>query len=607
MDYLSNPVTLLEHYKVHILVFLLTFLAAVVVAHPAFLLTDEWVTANQLAQLNEGHQIILNEGKYGSFENGTPFAYFTAKQNYLAYSLALPIFSLPAEWLVYFWGDNFIFFIVYLGTFLLIALALTLNAFFPAFTFIGKWRWTNGMIAITFIGFFINLFYYVPFPLAGKGSYPEIMAVVLTNIVMFAVLAVMVYEILQQIFQNPSYAFFGTIVCVSCSSYLLWTNFCKDHVLVAFLFTAVILMMITFLTTENFWFFAGGFLLSGLLVWARPELGLCIFITLCAPAAYFFVRTKNNTKKPITRTRLLLLPLFTIIGAIPFFINNYLMTKNPFTPSFVLWTNILPSESTMSGSSAIPQSASDTMGSLLHLGQLTTNIRFSTFPADVYGIFFHPQTGAIGILPLIPVFLAAVLVLPVILLWEKIRFSSQEKLIIGTLLLLCFGVFCAYVRGIYGMNNSIGIFPDIRYLSPIYLPLTIIGLMIVRKIPAISGNPCQLVTWMFTFWIILIPSTLFLIMYHYPFPSGWKEVFPLLDTYATVLIFLAALIFMLLCYHSVVFQKKGTLLKISFALMCSLPLIWQIDASLVALLFSSGLGGYSFWLPVLLKICGLLM
>lgn len=607
MDYLSNPVTLLEHYKVHILVFLLTFLAALVVAHPAFLLTDEWVTANQLAQLNEGHQIILNEGKYGSFENGTPFAYFMAKQNYLAYSLALPIFSLPAEWLVYFWGDNFIFFIVYLGIFLLIALALTLNAFFPAFTFVGKWRWTNGMIAITFAGFVINLFYYIPFPLTGKGSYPEIMAIVLTNIVMFAILAVMAYEILLQIFQNPSYAFFGTIVCISCSSYLLWTNFCKDHVLVAFLFTAVILMMITFLTTENFRFFAGGFLLSGLLVWARPELGLCIFVALCGIAAYFFASTKNNNQMSANRIRLLLLPLFMIIGAIPFFINNFLMTKNPITPSFVLWTNILPSEKNMIGSSVIPQNTPDTVGSLLHLGQLTTNIQISTLPVDIYGIVFHPQTGAMGILPLIPVFLVAVLVLPVILLREKNLFSSNEKLIIGTLLLLSLGVFCAYVRGIYGMNISIGIFPDIRYLSPIYLPLTIIGLMIVKKIPAISDNPCQHVVRMSVFWIVLIPATLFLIIYYYPVPSGWKEVFPLLDTYATVLIFLAALIFMLLCYHPVIFQKKGTLLKILFALMCSLPLIWQIDASLVALLFSSGLGGYSFWLPVLLKIFGMFL
>ena len=65
MDLFSNIfVKYLEHYKVHILVFLLAFLVAITISHPAFLLTDEWVTANQLSQLNEGHQVILNEGKY---------------------------------------------------------------------------------------------------------------------------------------------------------------------------------------------------------------------------------------------------------------------------------------------------------------------------------------------------------------------------------------------------------------------------------------------------------------------------------------------------------------------------------------------------------------
>ena len=112
MDLFSNDfVKSLEHYKVHILVFLLAFLVAITIAHPQFLVTDEWITANQLTQLNEGHQVILNEGKYGSYENGTPTGYFVAKQNYLAYPLFLPLVSLPAEWVVYCLGDNFLMFI----------------------------------------------------------------------------------------------------------------------------------------------------------------------------------------------------------------------------------------------------------------------------------------------------------------------------------------------------------------------------------------------------------------------------------------------------------------------------------------------------------------
>ena len=122
MDFILNPEKTLDQYKVHLLVFLLASLAALTLAHPAFFVNDDWIAGNQLAQMNAGHQIIINEGKYGSFENGTPLPYFSIRQNYLPYSLFLPIFSLPAEWLAIFFGDNFVFFILYFWTFLLILL-----------------------------------------------------------------------------------------------------------------------------------------------------------------------------------------------------------------------------------------------------------------------------------------------------------------------------------------------------------------------------------------------------------------------------------------------------------------------------------------------------
>ncbi|PKL57847.1 MAG: hypothetical protein CVV34_05390 [Methanomicrobiales archaeon HGW-Methanomicrobiales-5] len=392
--FLNSFVNSLKLYKVHILIFFLAFLVALTVAHPQFLVTDEWVTANQLTQLNEGHQLILNEGKYGSFENGTPSQYFTAKQNYLAYSLILPLVSLPAEWLVYSFGDNFLMCIVYLWTFLLIALALTLNAFFPQFTYWGKWQWTPGLIVAAFVGFFLNLYYYNSYLLNGPHSFPEILAIVFTNIILFAFLAVMVYDILLMIFENPPYAIFGTIVCLSCSSYLFWTNFCKDHALIAFLFTAVLLMIIKFLCTEYPGYLAGGFLLCGLLVWARPELGFFIFLVMCCFAVYFSFGIQKHLHTLSDRIRLFLIPLCVIIGAIPFFINNFLYTKNPFLPVFVLWdTGMSSSPVTIADTVPLQQNTYDTLGPLLHIIQAGTNIQPSTFLSDLFGVFFYPASS----------------------------------------------------------------------------------------------------------------------------------------------------------------------------------------------------------------------
>jgi hypothetical protein len=607
MDLFSRALVLsMEHYKVHILVFLIAFLAAITVAHPVFLLTDEWVSANQLSQLNEGHQALINEGKYGTFENGTPTRYFETRQNRLGYSLALPLISLPAEKLVYFFGDYFVFFILYLWIFLLIALALVVNAFFSSYSRVGKWRWTTGLIIVSFAGFLLNLFYYHSFPLTGKDSYPEIMAIVFTNIILFACLAMMVYEILRMIFSQPAYALFGTMVCLSCSSYLLWTNFCKDHALVAFLFTAILWTILRFICTDDPWNLAGGFFLSGLLVWARPEVGVFIFMVMCGLAGYFAFVVSDRAHWSSKRLRLIISPLFVIIGAIPFFINNFLYTKNPFLPVFVLWTSAPQSSVEVAGQVSLRQNTSDMVGSFIHVGQLTTNFQVTSIPADFFGIFILPHNGSMGVLPLIPVFLVAVLILPVLVMQEKIQFTKKERLIIATLLLLSLGIFLAYVRGISGMNISKGIVPDVRYLSPIYLPLTIIGLVLLQKVRVISEKPLELVAGMCAFWIFLLPLSLILILFYYPVPSGWIDLFPLLDTYTTIAIFIIALLFVIMSYWSVIRKIPPTPTRMVLSLLCALPLIWQIDASLVVFLFASGLGGYAFWIPVLQKICEVL-
>jgi len=597
----------LESYNVHILVFLLAFLAAITVAHPQFLVTDEWITANQLTQLNEGHQVILNEGKYGSFANGTPTPYFSAKQNYLAYPLFLPLLSLPAEWLVYCLGDNFLFFIVYLWTFLLIALALTLNAFFPAYTHVGKWRWTTGLIIVAFAGFFLNLYYYNSFPLNGPHSFPEILAIVLTNIILFAFLAAMLYEICLTIFDNGLYAFFGTLVCLSCSSWLFWTDFCKDHALIAFLVTAIILMMVKFLHTDRTPFLYGAFLIAGLLAWARPEIALLLAIILCIIVLYITVFQRDRSQNKRARLRIFLSPLFTFVGAIPFFINNYLFTQNIFIPAFIRWNTEAPS-SPVTGAETLPlqQNTPDTLGSLLHLIQMGTNIRPSTFFSDVSGVFFSPHNGSMGIVPLVPLFLAVVFLTPFLILREKILFTGREKRLIAGLLLVSMGILFAYIRGISGMNSSLGIVPDMRYLSPIYLPLTLVGLMVIKKIPEITEKPLPLIIGMFSAWAALIPVSFIAILQLYPRSGGWKDIYPLLDLVFTILCYLLILLFLISVFFYIGYKKNAVSAKIFLVLMCALPLIWQVDASLLARLFGSGWGGYSFWIPVVLKGFGLM-
>ncbi|MFA5222376.1 MAG: hypothetical protein WC391_08850, partial [Methanoregula sp.] len=281
-------------YRGHLLIAIIALLIALTFAHPSLFVTDEWVTVNQLSQLHGGHQIIYNEGKYGVSENGTPHPYFENKQNVLAYSLFLPVIALPSLMLIDIFGNHFIFLIIYLWTLLLLALALLMNTCFSEQTYLGRWRWTNGLIGLTFIVFFINLVFYNAFPLSGTSDYSDVVAIVFTNIFLFAALAVMVFEICRTIFEDTGYALFATLTCISCSSYLFWTTFCKDHVLVAFLVAAILLLVIKALHENNVHFLWGSFMVSGLLAWARPELALFIAGTLCIITGYFLVYAKET-------------------------------------------------------------------------------------------------------------------------------------------------------------------------------------------------------------------------------------------------------------------------------------------------------------------------
>jgi len=209
-----------------------------------------------------------------------------------------------------------------------------------------------------------------------------------------------------------------------------------------------------------------------------------------------------------------------------------------------------------------------------------------------------------GVIPLIPIFLTAILILPVLILRKTFRFDQREKLIAGTFILISCAVLCAYINRAWIMNTDLGIIPDIRYLTPIYLPLTIIGLMIFRKHTRLMDDPISLLLRMLVFWLVFIPASLILILWNQSIFLPEKNLFSLLNHWTTLAIFILALLFVGVYLYSVVcqWQKCPAPLTCIFAGMCALPLVWQIDASFLSLLFLHDWGGYLFWIPVLLKI-----
>lgn len=597
--FFENIISPVQKYRIHIIVFLITLFIGLTIAHPATILNDEWITTNQLYQLHAGHQIVINEGKYGLWENGTMSAYFAYRSNVLGYSLFQPIISLPAFSIIDITGDHFVFFVLYIWTFTSLAIILLIHFIFREFSYIGRWRWTPFMIVSIFVVFFVNLFYYSVFQVNGFNTFPEVIAIVFTNVFLLAMTAVMIYEINRTLFEDPAFSFFSTFVCLCSSSYFLWVTVCKDHMLVFILFTAILLCLVRFFITDENWYLPLAFLISGLLAWARPELALWVFLFICGVCGYTVIRFRSQKRSCNDFVFILFSPLFTLVGALPFFLNNNLVTKNFLLPAMTLYLSekSLPYTWNMSHT-PIRVAGVESIQSAIMMFVPAIPSSPLDFLSDLFGIFFLPQNGAISIIALTPLFFVMAILALVLLFYRKLQFTPEEKRILMLNFFISMVVFLAYVRQIHTLNTDSGIIPDIRYLSPIYLPLTILGLSILRKVNIISNGPESSIKKICAICIIGTPVSLIIMSMAYSAHLGSTGSIMLIDRFFSYSVVLLALIILGTLFWTLYTNRAKTIQNYLIPFLCSLPFFWQIDMVFFIRTFSGG-SSYTFWIPLI--------
>jgi len=179
-------------WAVILLIFVSSLFLIIGITSPGLQVNDEWITVNQLHQLIQGHQVLTNEGKYGT-SLGTMIGYFTARHNILGYSLFLPIISyLPLLYILK-TGDLFRFWIVFLWS----CTPFVLITIFQ-WQFASKSRLNNlvrYLIGLTASGMllFLNILWYYPFSSEFSTAPIESAAVVLAENVIFAILSVVIF------------------------------------------------------------------------------------------------------------------------------------------------------------------------------------------------------------------------------------------------------------------------------------------------------------------------------------------------------------------------------------------------------------------------------
>ncbi len=582
-----------------VLIFLFALFFIITFSNPALFLNDEWITVGQLHQLGEGHQFVVNEGKYGTFVNGTPGPYMQSHHNLFGYTMMLPALSLPALWFFGLFGDQFRIAVVLLWSMLPVAMAVLVDAYRPEYA---RWRgirWTWLVIGGAFVGFLANLLLYYPWPFTAPDAPVEAAAVVFTNHLLFAALAVMVYLTCRTIFEDTWLSLFGTIACISCSSYIFWAANAKDHMLVAAMLAAVLLFLVRYIRCGNLRDAAFGFGFIGLLAWARPEVGFAVFVF----ATLYFVGlqvSRGLLRGPVQETiKALSIPFATLAGAVPLFINNICVTGNPLVPSFHVYQSRAwraGSDGNFIGSAevigdvvqAVP-APSDGIARFLSMVTAQFTSSWSTLPGDIFGILFAPASGNMSLVAVSPLIVFALVVLP-ILLWRKPeRFTAADRQIIVFLVVVGIAVWVAYLRSMHGLNTSDGIVPDIRYLTPFYLPVGLLGAYAVSRLN--GTDPKRRTLWQVAAIGISAPVLLIAMMLIQPYGGQ----------YTGYTLFFTQIVFVLLAVTLILIAAKKWfgIPDAWFAaalLLVAVPFAWQL--MMVFLYSAAKFNGYPLWIPL---------
>jgi len=590
----------LSRNLIPVLVFLFALFFILTFSNPALFLNDEWITVNQLHQLGEGHQVTVNEGKYGTFLNGTPGPYFQARHNLLGYTMMLPVLSLPALWFFGLFGDQFRLAIVFLWSLLPVAMAVLVDAYRPQYA---RWRgvrWTWLVIGAAFLALLANLVFYYPWPFTAPDAPIETAAVVFTNHLLFAALAMMVYLTCRTIFEDTWFSLFGTIACISCSSYIFWAANAKDHMLLAAMTAAVILFLVRYIRYGDLRDAVLGFAFIGLLAWARPEVGFTVFILVTLYFIGLQVSRGLLKKPPVEAVKALCAPLATVIGAIPLLLNNAFVTGNPLVPAFYVYEKRLlagasgeeivgAAEAVNGVVQSVPAPSGGVAGFLSVLANHFTP-SWSTLPGDILGILFAPASGNMSLVAVSPLIVFAVILLSVLYLdYRKGERSSNLAVVVFLVVVAC-AVWVAYARSLPGLNASHGIVPDIRYLAPFYLPAGLLGVYGIQRLS--SADPKRMALWQMIVIAVSAPVLLVALMLIQPYGGQ----------YAGYTMFFTQLTFALLAVTLVLiaarkrFNISNAWIAAALLLLIAVPFAWQL--MMVFLYSVAKFNGYPLWIPL---------
>jgi hypothetical protein len=508
-------------------------------------LSDELSPANQLHQIGQLHQVTYHEGKYG-FYNDSVDKSITGANYVMTYPLMLPIISLPVYVVAPHLQDASR--LVPLIFWILLALIIVR---YTALLLHEKYRmYLYGAFAAFIVA---NILYYVPF----STDNIEVLSIVLTNVILYGLFSAVVWKTTCLLFVDKA-RIFAWVVTMSCSSLLFWVGALKDHVLVASLFMVIVYSMMKFDRTNDRVYLIISGVISGLLIWERPELSIVVLPII---VGYILYKYRKYFINPM-----FVFSFFTAVGLLPLVMNNLIVTGSM---------------------SKFPyQAVNQTLGGV-HLITSTTiyDVLLKEIPLyiinniskisldSIYGLFIMPANGGLGLMPILMLSIITIIFLSYYMKYKNISLMIEEKIgYIFSAALIFVYLFTSYLG--FNLHAEMGILPDMRYFIPVYAPLSLVSFSILSRVYKIDYDhlikryaiAIVINVFLFTAALVLIASSESMIFgYH-------------INTAANIIAFLIfmAVLVIFINYRSF---KSSRWIDTTLMFMVTLPVIWQVFIS----------------------------
>lgn len=305
-----------------LVIFLLAFSLLLTFCQVGLLLNDEWISANQLANLKNGSltvDVIKYGGNHGIFIiNGKPVG---------AYTHALPFFALLI-YVILSTIDQLVNIRLFLNILWFILLIILIHQSFRN----KKERFL--LMILTFIFFLINIFLFKPLDFDRWG---EILSINLLNIAANSIIIAVVYKLFKQIY-SEKIGIFAAVVCLFGTPFSIWALTGKDHTLSLLFLILGIYLFYSYVTNSNQRMKYLAFSMFGLALWVRPEASIPLFVSLILTEILYISRNKSVR---IQMLDLIKIFVVIVISLTPYFVNNYLLFENIFFPPMVASKSVI--------------------------------------------------------------------------------------------------------------------------------------------------------------------------------------------------------------------------------------------------------------------------